>query len=147
MNIVLSRELFDTVYPEAMPLIEVHNRQAEPDEPPVELAAGFYRQMEADGKLRIYTVRDADSLDLKGYAVFFLTMHQHRARFTATCDAFFPGVRGAGLALLYFIERELEKEGVERICYESRPAAPEFGELLGHLHYLPVSQTFGKDVN
>ena len=147
MNLIPSRETLSTFYPEALPLLERHNTELEQGESPLKIDEQFYLNVEASGMLRIYAMRDETALDLKGYAVFLLSIDNHRDKFVARCDAFFPGVRGAGLPLLNFCDRELQAEGVERILHEVRPKAPTFAELLTYRGYIPMSQIFGKDLN
>ena len=151
---IFARESFSEFYPNALPLLERAYTEIEQDDRPFRLNDALYSEHQTKGLLRIWTARALPGTedypgDLLGYAAFLLFTHPHGRR-ESWLDVFYvlPEHRAhVGVSLLRFCERELEREGTERICVGARPAFPHLGEILRHMDYLPIETIYGKDVN
>ena len=143
-----SREQFDAVYEEGLPLLEAHYREISqyldiPLTPDVER----YRQLEANGVLRIYTVR-ADGR-LVGYAVFAVSRNPHyttclqAAQDILFVDQTFRKGR-LGIKLIQFSEEQLRSEGVQVVYHHVKVLHPALGSLLQHMGYEHVEQIYAK---
>lgn len=109
---------------------------------------GAYLAAQAAGQLRVYTVRDADTYRLQGYAVHFVRMHPHfSTSLQAAQDVLYlaPEARQGwtGYHFIQWCDAQLQREGVE-IVYQHVTPARDFGPLLERLGYEAVDLTYAR---
>ena len=151
MTAVFSRESFDAVIDEAIPLGDQHWLETGAGESPfpLELDVERYRRAEASGVLRIYTVRMGGVL--VGYASWILSSSlHHKGILTATNDLFFllPAARAPRVATrwLDFIEEALTAEGAQAVFINSRVGHPALVKLLSARGYRLLEQTHVREL-
>jgi hypothetical protein len=134
---IFARESMGSVWHEIQPLLREHWEEVAfyPDIP---LAPDEerYRQMDAAGILRVYTVRREGVLH--GYAVFFVlpSLHYSTQR-QATCDVVYlvPEVRGgAGYRFIAWCDEQLRGEGVDLVSHHVKVKL-DWSPLLERLGY------------
>ena len=129
-------ETYADVFDEMQPLIEQHWREIAVHQD-IDLDADYdlYRKVTDGGILWIYTVRDAGSNALIGYAVFFVRPHIHYSRHTwAINDIIWlaPEHRniGTGRALVRFFEDDMRARKVDVVHINAKMAHPALKFLL-----------------
>ena len=127
--------------------IQHHEEAEEAQSIPLALDIPQALAMEKVGIFKIAAARDDGALI--GYADFMITTPLHNARTkTAFCQGIFvePEARGAaGVKLLRFINREMDKLNVKRTFIASKfhvhlgaaKKSATLGRLLGHMGYQP----------
>lgn len=146
-----NREPFsDALLGEMLPLLRCHWAEvAHYVDIPLEVDASIYHAAEANGALRIYTVRMGDYLGMRllGYAVYFVRANPHYASSVqAVQDVIYvdPHRRGIGRALFEFTHQELAAEGVQ-VVYQHVKLAHNFGpKLLEPMGYEAVETIYAK---
>lgn len=131
---------------ELFPLLELHYREIAVDQD-IPLTPDFakYTQLEALGRLRVYTARDDDRL-LWGYAIYFVGPNMHyQTSLQAVQDVLFmhPGRRGVGGRLIRFADDELAKDGVQKVFHHVK-LAHDFGPLLKRQGYEPIEAIYAR---
>lgn len=150
MRLKLQRELLESFYAEALPLMEKHHAEVDefPDVP-LEVDFDHYLKLQKSNSLRIYSARldrgPADTLPLIGYVIFRLSKSPHNGMLQACADSVYldPEQRKgyAGVQLLRFAEQQLKAEAVEVIYHFSKTAHPKLGQLLEkHFGYVEIER-------
>lgn len=143
---------------EMLPLLERHWREvAHFPDIPLEVDAAAYHAAEANGALRIYTVRrlwvlpgepfHAQAWVLIGYAAFFVRHSPHYASSVqASQDVIYvdPSARGStGAQLIRFADDQLGTEGVQAV-YHHVKVQHNWGRLLERMGYEAVDLIYAK---
>lgn len=154
MRLQFQREPFINFACEAMPLLEKHKTEiAHWQDIALEVDIDRYREAEASGALRIYTVRlnrgAADPYTLIGYAVFFIGFNMHyKSSLQAKQDVLYvdPEQRQGrvGIELVKFAERELRREGVQVVYHHVKCAHPALGVILAREGYEHIEHIYAK---
>jgi GNAT superfamily N-acetyltransferase len=150
-GLAFQRETFDsTLLAELTPLLLAHKDEiAHYPDIPLHVDATVYHAAEANGALRIYTIRDLDQphAPLVGYAVFFVRANPHYAdSVQAVQDVLYvaPERRGrTGAKLIRFADACLRAEGVQAV-YHHVKVAHNFGPLLERMGYEAVDVIYAK---
>lgn len=109
---------------------------------------GAYEALDDAGMLRMYTVRDARSGTLAGYAAYIVRTHLHyRQSKQAVQDVLFLRTdyrRGqTGRQLIEYADAQLAAEGVQ-VVYHHVKTAHNFGPLLERIGYEHVENIYAK---
>jgi GNAT superfamily N-acetyltransferase len=139
------REFAVDVWDEIQPLLVEHWREiAHFDDIPLDPRREVYFALEAAGKLRVFTLRDAErrGTPMVGYAVFVVSEDIHYgSTLTAKQDVLFllPSYRnvGNGAHFINACDFELQGEGVKCVFHHVK-LAHDFGRLLGSLGYTAI---------
>lgn len=142
-----SRESSATVIDEIKSLLEAHYAEiAHYSDIPIGCDYDSYLTMEANGKLRIYTIR----LDgaLVGYAIFKVATSLHyRTSLQAQQDVLYldPTYRKGriGMRFIQFCDGQLQAEGVQ-VVYQHVKAKHNFGPMLERLGYELIDHLYGR---
>jgi GNAT superfamily N-acetyltransferase len=134
---VFASERVAAVWGEVLPLlaqhwVEVSNERDFPFLPDAE----FYCKADESGLLRSFTVRDK-ARTLIGYAVYFVTVHQHHKQIRwAQQDGIFirKDRRGFGSRFISWCDDQLKQEGVRLISRHVK-AGHDFSPALKRLGY------------
>ena len=149
------------LFAEMRPLLERHWQEvAHYLDIPLEVNAGAYLAIAANGGLRVFTMRangvpadhDPDAWRdrvLVGYAVYFVRPNPHYASsLQAVQDVLFvaPEFRGrTGAKLIAFADRQLAAEGVQAVYHHVKARADlNFGPLLERMGYELVDLIYAK---
>ena len=146
--ITLQQERLTDIIDELQPLITVHWAEVTGDGPPLDPNWTAFRTLDADGIVRVLTVRS--DAELVGYIIFILCPALHyRTVLLAHDDAFYlkPEHRKGTLGIRMFKEAEkmLAADGVDRIMYHEKHKAP-MGKILDYLDYVPRETIWFKDL-
>lgn len=149
MELIYSREPFDKIYDEILPLVEMHYEEIawRKDKVPLVINRERYEMLAREGMLLCYTVRDYRS-SLVGYAVFFLTPHLHynQTNFAANDIIYLqPHLRGdgSGHELIRYCEKDLKALGAQVISWHVKPQI-DFGPMLEVMEYTPQDRVWLK---
>jgi len=130
-------ENFSEVIDEALPLLHLHWKEISANlDIPVDVDVERYKQVSAQGKLRLFTARSEEN-KLIGYAVFFIDYNLHyKKSLQALQDVIFihPKHRGIGGVFINWCDTQLMKENVQ-VSYHHVKAAHNFGPLLERMDY------------
>lgn len=146
-TVTFQRERIRECQDEIQPLLVAHWREiAAYQDIPLDPDWVMYRQIEATGALRIYTVRDESML--VGYAVFFVRSNPHyKGSVQATQDILYldPPFRKqrVGATFIEWCDAELRKEGVQ-VVYHHVKLAFDFGPLLERLGYEALEKIYAR---
>lgn len=147
--VTIQREALFPFFDEAMPLFHRHWQEVSHYlDIPLEPDRQVYEAADANGMLRVYTVRGANG-DLYGYALFFVRRNPHYASsLQAVQDIVFvaPEYRQGtlGMRLLRVAETELWGEGVQAVYHHVKLAHPALGKVLERMGYQPVETIYTK---
>ena len=145
--VTFQREKIGECQDEIRPLLVAHWEEiAHFKDIPLDPDWEMYRQIEATGALRIYTVRE--DARLVGYAVFFVRAHPHyKASVQATQDILYldPPLRKqlVGARFIAWCDAELAADGVA-VVYHHVKLAFDFGPLLKRLGYEAIETVWGR---
>jgi hypothetical protein len=146
---------------EMLPLLEQHWKEvAHYPDIPLEVDASAYRNAEANGALRIFTVRADDPAmhcrkcaepgqinRLVGYAAYFVRANPHYASsIQASQDVIYvsPTARGStGARLVRFADEQLAAEGVQAV-YHHVKVKHDWGVMLERIGYEKVDVIYAK---
>jgi len=107
----------------------------------------LYLKIEEAGGLRVYTVRQGDTL--KGYAVFFYAIDiHHKTVLRATQDLLYldPSVRALNaMKFIKWCDAQLKEEGVQRV-YHYVTVAKDFSKLLQRMGYKKNSELWDRSL-
>lgn len=149
-GMIFSNEPFsEQLLAEMLPLLEAHwHEVAHYPDIPLEVDTAAYLAAQANGALRLYTVRENDAAELlRGYAVFFVRGNVHYASsIQASQDVIYvsPAARGStGARLIRFAEQELRDDGVQAV-YHHVKTAHNWGKLLERMGYEAVDVIYAK---
>lgn len=135
---VFAREvLTNALLTEMLPLLAAHWQEiAHFKDIPLNPDLSYYKLLEQNGMLRVYTYRKRGAL--VGYAVFGLRHNPHyRQSFQANQDILYinPSDRGMGpIKFIKYCDDELRKEGVQAV-YHHVKARHNFGLVLQRMGY------------
>lgn len=143
------RESLSDCWDEAAPLLEAHYREiAHFQDIPLAPDRRAYSELEAKGRLRVFTLRDSGAL--VGYVAFFVGHALHYSTsLQAQQDVLYlkPEYRGkmAGAHLIARADQALRAEGVE-VVYQRTKAKEEldFGPLLVRLGYQVIDHVYAR---
>ncbi len=147
--ITIQQESAATVEADIVPLMEAHDaavKHQDFNDWPLDIDIDLYRGLEAKGKLRVFTARDAGVL--VGYCTYFIVRsHQRKSLTSLFEDAFYvkPEYRGGGTArrIMKFAEAAAKAE-CQAVFYHSPEAQPTFGQILERTGYTKYSTTYGR---
>lgn len=120
---------------EAPLLFTSHREEIDLFDLPLDYNAEFYRDAEASGALKVYSVREDNYLI--GYCVFVLFKHpHHKTSLHAKQDILYiqKHKRGRGISFLKYCEQRLKEAGVEYI-HQCVPAQNDWSKLLTRMGY------------
>jgi GNAT superfamily N-acetyltransferase len=144
-----SRERLEDILPDMDCLAELHHSELQ-SIPGLLLNPDLekYYDLEAADILRIYTVRDMSSLELFGYALFFVTPHLHYSNnIVAVQDVIYlhPNERkkGWGKQLIEYADTMLKRERVEIVMHACK-THQSFGGLLESLGYQKIDEIYAR---
>lgn len=145
-SLSFAREAFtEQLMAELGPMLREHLDELSHAGIPVSIDEGAYLAFEANGTLRVFTVREGGRL--VGYAVFIVANSPHHASsLQAIQDMIYvlPDYRGyAGARLLHFADGELREDGVQ-VAFHVVNAKRDWGALLERMGYEPVERVFMK---
>lgn len=150
VDVSLQRERFSEWIGEAMPLIERHwHEVSHYKDIPLDIDRDGYERADAADMLRLYTMRDARSRMLIGYALYIVGPNFHyRASRQAKQDVLYlaPEHRGLwmGSRLVRFADDAMRAEGVQ-VCYQHvKLDHPALGSVLRRNGYEPIEIIWGK---
>lgn len=152
MNLIVSVEPYTQWVQEAVSskMFEAHWRECDTDHDKIPLAVNFemYIVIEKRGLSVGYSLRDADTKELHGYALFLVAPHgHHKDHKIATCDQLYVTPegreRGGGMKLIRFIEADLPRRDVAKIRHEA-PAGSDLGTILAAIDYTQASTVWEK---
>lgn len=135
------------VIDEIKPLLEAHWLEiAHYQDIPVKCDYGSYLKLEANGLLRIYTVRNSN---LIGYAIFVVAKSLHyNDSLQARQDVLYlaPEFRRGriGIRFIDWCDEQLKAEGVQVVYHHVKDAAPALGILLARRGYTLVDHIYAK---
>lgn len=140
------REFAPAIFADLLPLLIKHYKEIA-HYPDIELVPdwGTYAQLEQNGVLRVYTLRDDES-NLIGYGIFFVKQNLHYSNsLQAVQDILFvePKKRGIGLAFMKWCDKQLKTEGVQ-VVYHHVKKSHNFGQMLERQGYELVDFIYGK---
>ncbi len=144
-------ETLDVFLADALPMLAKHWYEiAHYSDIPLDPDFDAYRKIEANGQLRIFTVRIGGVLH--GYAVFVVAANAHyRTSLQATQDVLYidPGYRKGtfGMRLLWYSENRLREEGVEVVYHHVKVKHPVLGVLLQRMGYEVVDAIYARRIN
>ena len=159
MRIRYQRERARELWPEILPLLELHWQEiATYADIPLDPDVERYNSMDDAGFLRCYTARgerveDAGKeirhIDLIGYSVISVAANLHyRSSKIAMQDVLFvhPDYRRteAGIGLIRFTEASLCAEGVQVVYQHQKIAHPALGVVLKRQGYEEVERIWAK---
>lgn len=131
------REKVMDTWDEMFPLLTEHWKEvALFNDIPLDPDKEAYERMEANGAVRLYTLRDEGQL--VGYSVFFIIHHPHyKSSMQAQQDIIYitPEARGIGKQFIKDCDEELRKEGVQVVSQHVK-ASHNFGPLLERIGYV-----------
>lgn len=145
---VLAREpISHALFDEMMPLLERHWKEvAHYGDIPLEPDRAMYLTAEANGALRVFTVRN-DRGRLVGYAFFFVRHNPHYlSSLQAVQDVIYVETESRGRTGSWFItacEDALRAEGVQAV-YHHVKTAHNWGKLLERKGYEAVDVIYAK---
>jgi hypothetical protein len=113
----------------------------------IELKPDFemYLQAEANGSLRVFTVRSEDKA-LQGYAVFFVSKNpHHKDSIQAVQDVVFirKSHRGFGGSFLAWCDEQFKLEKIQAV-YHHVNLDHNWGPMLEKMNYKPVEMIYVK---
>ena len=135
------------IWEEIQGLLQAHYEEiAHYQDIPLDPDQEAYMAAEAQGQLRVYTVRDTTKL--VGYGVFFVKRNIHyRSSIQAVQDILFlsPEYRKGrvGVRLIQHAEKALAAEGVQAV-YHHVKRTNQVGRLLARLGYELIDEVYGK---
>jgi hypothetical protein len=141
------RETLDgALWAEIMPLLERHWIEvAHYSDIPLHVDVNAYAMAEANGFLRVYTIRD--DATLVGYAAFFVRPNPHYASsLQAVQDVIYlhPDYRGGtGARFIAWCDAQLREQGVQAV-YHHVKQAHNWGPMLERMGYELVDLIFAK---
>jgi hypothetical protein len=170
-SVTFNRETRAATIDEMRPLFTKHWEEIALNRQKIKLDPNdrLYEQAEAQGVLRVYTVRDLGAL--VGYAVFFVKFHPHyRGVLWASSDIFWVERRlrtnrgifdrmwrkmryffkpqliraTVGARFFDFIESQMRQEGVAVIHYTTKSDHPAAGRVLRYLGYAHIENGYSK---
>ena len=148
MSITFQQEFLHQVEDDCKGLIELHWEEIALNKDMIKLNPDWesYRELEASGKLKIFTARDA--LDLVGYFVVLLGTNLHyKDHMFANNDILFlrkdyrKGLTGA--KIIKFAESCLRDDGVSVLTINTKVHQP-FDTLMGRLGVNLIERVYSK---
>lgn len=143
-----ARESSDTVINEIAPLLENHWAEiAHYPDIPVGVDYDAYLRLEANGQLRIYTIRVG--IELVGYALFTVRHSLHyQSSLQAHQDVLYldPCYRRGrvGWKFIAWCDTQLKAEGVMVVYQHQKLAHPALGAILDRIGYEPVDMLWAR---
>lgn len=129
-----------------MPLFQMHFSEISANQDiPLEPDMDAYRQIAANGALRVFTIRE-DGKNIIGYAVFFVKSNAHyKSSIQAVQDILFirKDKRGFGREFVNWCDKQLKDEGVQ-VVYHHVKLAHNWGHMLEELDYKPVETIYAR---
>lgn len=146
-TLTLQRETADAFIADAAPLLEAHFQEIA-HYPDIKLNPDYdvYRQMEAMGALRVFTLRDEGVL--RGYAIFLVRANVHYSdSLQAVQDVLFLEAplrkQALGARMIEWCDEQLRRESVQVVHHHVKLAF-NFGPLLERLGYEPVEMIYSR---
>lgn len=142
-----ARESSDTVMEEILPLLHEHYAEiAHYQDIPINIDIDAYLRAEAQGILRIYTVRNG--IELIGYAIFGVKASiKYSGSLQAKQDVLYlaPAFRKGrvGMRFIQWCDTQLRGEGVQ-VVYQHVKAAHNFGPMLERMGYELIDHIYGR---
>lgn len=135
---------------ELLPLAQEHNQEIGGviSDVSVRVPKEMYEHLDANDLLRIYTVRENETL--KGYNIFAVILHPEYAHFTAQHDAMFvhPSARGGfnSMRFLRWCDEQLKQDGVLFVT-QNVTVEKDYSAILKRLGYKPSETIYIKRLN
>jgi hypothetical protein len=129
-------------WPELRELCEANHQEVNLFNEPLEINTGAMSDMNADGALRLFTMRKDGSL--VGYCAFFLYFHLHHIRLlVANQDVIYvkKECRGRATEFLRFCDLELKKLKVN-LVFQHSPAIKDWSAVLIRNGYRELETTY-----
>ena len=134
-----------SIIEEMKPLLKEHYEEiAHYKDIPLEPDFDMYRNIEEQGSLRVFTVRENNHLI--GYSVFFIKENPHyKSSVQAIQDVVFitKSKRGQGREFVAWCDSQLKSEGTN-VVYHHVKAAHNWGKVLERQGYELVDLIYGK---
>lgn len=146
-QVTFSRESFQTLHAEAMPLFKKHFKEVSHyQDIELDIDVEKYLSLEQQGMLRVFIARK--NFAAIGYALFFVKNNiRYQKSVQAVQDVLFidPDHRGVGRKLIEYCDEYLRSEGIQ-VVYHHVKAKPElnFGPLLERMGYELVDLIYAK---
>lgn len=151
------REALTTaLHDEMRPLLDAHWQEISHYlDIPLDPDPSVYEAVQANGALRVYTVRDERGVDVNqnhsrliGYAIFFVRHNAHyKSSLQASQDILFlhPDFRGGfvGYRFIEWCDDQLREEGVQ-VVYHHVKQKHNFGPMLEHMNYELIDLIYGR---
>lgn len=144
----LQKELLSTIKAELQILLLDHYEELTLNKNKVKLNPNWnrYFELEAQGKLHLFTLRDQTKL--VGYSVFFLDKHIHYDDLmVATNDIIYlkkdERLGIAGIKLLKFSEQQMKLLGADKITWHIK-MSQDFRPILHRMGYVDEDVIVGK---
>tara|TARA_R110000803_G_scaffold4407_1_gene14831 strand:- start:245 stop:700 length:456 start_codon:yes stop_codon:yes gene_type:complete len=142
------QEFLSQVQSDIEPLIELHWEEIALNQDKIKLNPDWdaYHNLEAESKLKIFTVRDGDKL--VGYFVVLIGTNIHyKDHQFASNDIIYLHKdyrRGfAGIRLIKFAEKCLKEDGVSVLVINTKTHKP-FDKVLERLKFKPIERVYSK---
>jgi len=149
--ITFQRERFtERLEEELLPLANQHNQEigGVVSDVIVKIPREMYEHLEANGLLRIYTIRENG--ELKGYNNFAVIIHPEYAHLTAQHDAMFvhPSARNGfnAIKFLRWCDEQLKQDGVLFVT-QNVTVEKDYSAILKRLGYKPSETIYIKRLN
>mgnify|MGYP003674087309 FL=1 len=146
--VTYQQEFLSQVQSDIEPLIELHWEEIALNQDKIKLNPDWdaYHNLEAEGKLKIFTARDSDSL--VGYFVVILGINIHyKDHLFASNDIIYLHKdyrKGfAGIRLIKFAEKYLKEDGVSVLLINTKTHKP-FDKVLERLKFKPIERVYSK---
>lgn len=143
MTLSFQRELLETCYDEAQPLLQAQYEElASFKDIPLTPDRERYEELENGGRLRIYTARAENSI-IVAYAVFVMGFNPHYATsWQAVNDIIYVAPehrrQKTGSWLVGYVEGHMKVEGVDTISFHAKLAHPAISKMLEAMGYPAV---------
>jgi len=149
--ITFQRECFtEQLELELLPLAQEHNQEigGVVSDVSVRIPREMYEQLDANGFLRIYTIRENG--ELKGYNSFAVMLHPEYAHLTAQHDAMFvhPSARNGfnSMRFLRWCDEQLKQDGILFVT-QNVTVEKDYSAILKRLGYKPSETIYIKRLN
>ena len=142
------QEFLSQVQPDIEPLINLHWKEIALNQDKIKLNPDWeaYANLEAEGKLQVFTAREGDLL--VGYFVVTLGYNIHyKDHMCASNDVIYMHKdyrKGfAGIRLIKFAEKTLREDGVSTLTINTKIHQP-FDKVLERLKFKPIERVYSK---
>lgn len=135
-------EALDLFWQDGKELVKDHFEEVGLNDFNFSVAVDRYLELEAQGAIKAFTIRDGDLL--VGYAIFFLGRHGHVSEICARCDSLYVDRKYRGRCALGFLkwcDEQLKKLGVKFVLH-SVTKKKDYSSLLNRMGYNHIEDIY-----